>query len=601
MSIVSRSQQPPNPDIATSEEDPVPDRIAADQGTETASRTQATDDEVTRAGWRDRHPVVARTLAWTATALAAVLVLVPLVLPNRLTSLTTGAFTRFPVEALLLGGLLLVLPGKAKRIAGALAGVGIVLVTIVKVLDMGTYSVLGNPFDLLFDWNLIPDGASAYSDSVGHTTTRLAEIGVGVLVVALLVLLPLSVIRLGNVLSRHTRRSAQALVALGVVWLLCSELAVHNPDGQVFATRNSAALTWQSVQQVRSDMKDLGAFSKAAAHDPFAATPPSQLLTGLRGKNVMFVFVESYGRCAVQDPVIGPGVDQVLTQETAKLQQAGFASRSAFLTSATYGGSSWLGHSTFLSGMWVDSQSRYRMVTHSNRMPLTAAFQRTGAWRTVGIVPGTTKAWPEAKWEGLDHVYDQSRLGYNGPVFSWSTMPDQYALAAFQRLENGQPHDKPLMSEIILTSSHWPWAPIPKTIPWDQLGDGFVFWPIKKAGKTPGEVWRQTLQVRAEYGRSIQYAVSNLVDFVLKYGDKNTVLVFLGDHQPTAIVSGGNASHDVPVSIVAADPNVMQRISGWGWQDGLLPNPTTAPVWKMNAFRDRFLTAYGSQPGQKTG
>ena len=36
----------------------------------------------------------------------------------------------------------------------------------------------------------------------------------------------------------------------------------------------------------------------------------------------------------------------------------------------------------------------------------------------------------------------------------------------------------------------------------------------------------------------------------------------------------------------------MQRIAGWGWQDGLRPSPD-APVWRMDTFRDRFLQAFG--------
>lgn len=533
--------------------------------------------------------------AWALTALAAVLVLGALLLPNKLTLLTLTGFVRIPVEALLLAALLVALPPRARRIAGALAGLGIALLTLVKLLDMGFYSVLGTPFDLLFDWNLIPDGASAFRDSAGPTAALIAAIGVAVLVLALLVLLPLAVVRLGRVMAGRRRPVALAVVALGVVWILCTTLAVHVPGLGPVATRNTAALAYENAAQMRADIKDQQVFQKAAAHDPFAATPPDQLLTALRGKNVIFAFVESYGRCAVQDPIIAPGVDAMLAQETARLKAAGFASRSAFLTSATYGGSSWLGHSTFLSGLWINNQSRYRTVTHSKRMPLTAAFKRTGAWRTVGIVPGTRKTWPEAKWEGLDHVYSDFHLGYKGPMFGWSPMPDQYTLTAFQRLENGRPHDKPLMTEIVLTSSHEPWAPIPTTIPWNQVGDGSVYGAIKKAGLSPKAVWKHSADVRAQYGKSIQYSVSNLIDFVLKYEDKNTVLVFLGDHQPAPVVSGDHASHDVPVAIVAHDPNVMNRIAGWGWQDGLRPDPKTAPVWKMSAFRDRFLTAYGPQ------
>ena len=45
----------------------------------------------------------------------------------------------------------------------------------------------------------------------------------------------------------------------------------------------------------------------------------------------------------------------------------------------------------------------------------------------------------------------------------------------------------------------------------------------------------------------------------------------------------------------AHDPAVLNQIAGWGWTVGMRPDPQ-APVWPMNAFRDRFLAAFGSQP-----
>ena len=51
----------------------------------------------------------------------------------------------------------------------------------------------------------------------------------------------------------------------------------------------------------------------------------------------------------------------------------------------------------------------------------------------------------------------------------------------------------------------------------------------------------------------------------------------------------------MPITIIAHDPAVLDRISGWGWQDGLRPEPD-APVWPMDAFRDRFFAAFGPQP-----
>ena len=82
------------------------------------------------------------------------------------------------------------------------------------------------------------------------------------------------------------------------------------------------------------------------------------------------------------------------------------------------------------------------------------------------------------------------------------------------------------------------------------------------------------------------------MSFVTHYGDDDLVLVVLGDHQPATIVSGEGAGRDVPISVVSRDRAVLDRISGWGWNEGLRPEPD-APVWRMDAFRDRFLAAYG--------
>jgi hypothetical protein len=71
-------------------------------------------------------------------------------------------------------------------------------------------------------------------------------------------------------------------------------------------------------------------------------------------------------------------------------------------------------------------------------------------------------------------------------------------------------------------------------------------------------------------------------------------VVFLGDHQAAPIITGQHASHDVPITIVAKDPAVLKRVAGWGWTNGLKPS-AQAPVWPMDAFRNRFLTAFGPQ------
>jgi hypothetical protein len=114
-------------------------------------------------------------------------------------------------------------------------------------------------------------------------------------------------------------------------------------------------------------------------------------------------------------------------------------------------------------------------------------------------------------------------------------------------------------------------------------------------GESPEEVWRDPDLVKAAYAESIAYSLDAVTSFVQQLRDQDLVLVVLGDHQPASIVSGEGVSHDVPVSIIAADPAVMDRAADWGWQEGLRPG-AGAPVWLMDAFRDRFLTAYGPPP-----
>jgi hypothetical protein len=147
------------------------------------------------------------------------------------------------------------------------------------------------------------------------------------------------------------------------------------------------------------------------------------------------------------------------------------------------------------------------------------------------------------------------------------------------------------MAEIDLVSSHTPWAPLPRLVPWDQVGDGSVFDPQPAEGHSVGQVWTTVGSVQNAYAQSIQYSVQTLVSWVEQVHDPNLVLVMLGDHQPATVVSGTDATHEVPISIVAHDPAVLDRIASWNWTPGLRP-AANAPDGAMSGFRNRFLTAF---------
>ncbi|MET9894527.1 sulfatase [Streptomyces sp. NPDC006465] len=542
-----------------------------------------------------KYPQVARVVTVGTTVLAGALVLFGLLVPNKLERLEFGAFVRIPAEGVLLAALLLALPPKPRRITSYVVGALLGLVTILKFVDMGFYSVMARPFDLVLDWILFENAADWVKESFGRSGEIVAVIAVVVLVIALLVLMTLAVARLTDVMVRHRPVATRTTLVLGTAWITCVTLGVQFTDVPV-ASQMNATIVQNRVDQVQASLHDGQIFAKQASVDAFADTPPDQLLTGLRGKDVLFTFIESYGRTAIDDPAMSKEIDSVLSEGTSGLKSAGFSSRSAWLRSPVTGAGSWLAHSTFLSGLWIKNQQRYRSLTTSDRNTLTKYFQKTGAWDTVGIVPGVRRAWPEGKFFGLDRIYDSEHLGYNGPYFSWTPVPDQFSLGAFERLEHGKKNRKPMMAEIILASSHNPWAPIAHMIDWNDLGDGSVYNQIKKEGKDPKEVWKNPESVRREYRNAIEYSLHSLTQYVEKYGDKNTVLVFLGDHQPVPTVTAGSTSRDVPVTIVAKDPKVLARISDWGWTDGLKP-AKNAPEWRMDTFRDRFMTAYGPHPG----
>ncbi|MET9252634.1 CDP-alcohol phosphatidyltransferase [Streptomyces sp. NPDC003717] len=544
---------------------------------------------------RPDRAAVARAARHLTTALAAALVLGALLLPNTLTALAPGRFVRLPAEAVVGAVVLPWLPRPwARRAVAVPTGLALGALTVLNLLDMGFTEYLGRRFNPVLDWELFGDARSYVADSMGGTTAAWAAVGAVALVVVLLAGLALATVRLGEVLAAHRARTAKGALLAGAAWITCSVLGLQ-AFGVPLAAGQAAGAVGAEARQVADTLRDEAAFAKEARTDPFGATPPDLLVPALRGKDMLFTFIESYGRSAVEDPATAPGVGRTLDAETRALAEAGFRARSGWLTSATYGGGSWLGHSTFLSGLWIDNQQRYRTVTSGDRLSLTRAFQKTGAWDTVGIMPGVRKVWPEAAWHGLDTVRDAAHLGYAGPRFSWSTMPDQYALEAFQRLEHGRKRDRPLMAEVILTSSHQPWAPVPHLVDWDAMGDGAPFGPIAAAGERPADVIPDQAASRRAYGRSIEYSVTCLTQWLRRYGTDDTVLVFLGDHQPIARVSGAGASRDVPVSIVAKDPKVLDAVARWGWTEGLKP-AHDAPVWPMSAFRDRFLTAYGSTP-----
>ena len=541
--------------------------------------------------WRHRHatptrvaPARARNRVVTAviTVLAAAVVWAALVAPIRPWQFTPGSFVRLPLEGLAVAVLAAALPARAGRVVAWVIGPLVGLLVLVKLFDLGFFIFFDRQFNPVEDWSYLSIGVGTVRDTFGNRDADLAVAGAVVFGIAALLIPALAVGRVTRSAARNRARSLGVLTVLTAAWAVCWAFGAQ-VSGAGIASTSAARFAVDEVNAVQADYRSEARFKVLIARkDPFGNTPRNRLLEGLRGKDVLLVFVESYGQMAVQGTSFSPGVDAVVDAGDEQLQADGFSSRSGWLTSSTYGGGSWLAHATLQSGVWVDSPGRFSQLIDSKRLTLATAFRRAG-WRTVADVPATHGSWPDGhSFYRYAKIWDRDNLGYHGPKFGFSPMPDQYALQALQKRELKQQHRRPIFSEIDLTSSHEPWTRIPPLISWKRVGNGSIFkrLPIDGAGLT---------DTQEGYAESIKYALRALYSFVDHYGNKNTVLIVLGDHQPSRVLT--QADHVVPTTIIAHDPKVIRRLAGWGWTPGMLPGPT-APTWLMSAFRDHFFNAF---------
>jgi len=546
----------------------------------------------TGAGLRTR-----RALRLAVTVLSVVLVWGVLVAPDRVFQFTPAAFASIPVEGLVLVAVAVVLPARPRRIVAAVAGILFALLTLVKILNAAFYEQIGRAFNPVYGWLEIGPAIGVVRDTIGPTRTNIALAALGLGLILLVGAITAATIHITTVAARHRRGALRGLAAVTAAWALAAGLSLQAAPGAPVASASAAGLAVAQVRDTQTALRDQRRFEKVLHRsDPEASVPASDLLTGLRGKDVIIAFVESYGQVAVQGTNFSPGIDAVLRRDTASLARAGWSTRSAWLTSPGFGGISQLAHSTLQSGLWVNTEQRYAELVTSRRFTLSDAFGKAG-WRTVSDSPEDDVAWPPGmQFYHYDQLYDRRNVGYRGPAFSYASMPDQYTFAEFQRLELGPGH-KPVMAEIDMVSSHLPWAPLPTMVPWNKIGNGSIFDPMPARGETRVSILGSASKERQAFATSIKYSLQVLTSWVTELNDPNLVLILLGDEQPAAPITRPGASHKVVISIIARDPSVFRQIASWRWQDGLLPGPS-APLEGMDAFRNQFLGAFSTASAQ---
>lgn len=509
-----------------------------------------------------------------------------LVLPNHPDAMTPGALNRWPLELPVLL-LLMVVVGRRWGISHVI--VLMLLATVfIKLADYAMFSAFDRPFNPILDLFLIEAGLSLLRDSIGVPLTIAAMLLSAVLLVLLYLILQRS---LGIWADLHASRALKpltAIAAIGFASWAAADVGHHlgywtfdrSPPGSAWTTR----LTLERGAELRETAVDLARFREEAKSDVYADAPG--LLNRLDGRDVLLIWIESYGRASFDNPLYAPTHLATLRDAQEEIAQTGLAMKSGWLTSPTAGGQSWLAHGSLASGLWTSDNGRYNAMLVSGKKWLFHFAQEAG-YRTAAIMPAITLGWPESSAMGFDLILAAADIPYQGDRFRWVTMPDQFTLATYRKLL--PPDPRPDFVQIALISSHAPWTPIPDMVPWDAVGDGTIFNPMAARGPAPQELWKDRDAVRDAYRRSLNYVLRATFSHVARLGDAAPLVIVAGDHQAARFVAGSD-SRDIAMHMIGP-LKILERIDHWGWTDGLIPAPD-APVRRMDSFRNDFIEAF---------
>jgi hypothetical protein len=351
-------------------------------------------------------------------------------------------------------------------------------------------------------------------------------------------------------------------------------------------------LRWFSLPVSMTYGQQAGFVYRAVAGDATLDTAsdplPQSGLARLGGADVLVLFVESYGATTLDHAPFARALADARHRLNEAIGQNGYRVVSARVRSTTFGGRSWLAHSSFLSGIEIRDNQHYQLLLTRQRDTLVQRFAARG-YRTVGVMPGLKRAWPEGAFYGYDKIYDAAALDYAGPAFGWWRIPDQFALARFDALEVKAPQRPPLMTVMTTLSSHAPFRPVPPYRPdWQALLGSQPYPAAIDTEKEPQGGGADTMG--DYYIAAIDYVLTYVAGYLQRRSGDDLVLIVIGDHQPPARVSGPDASWDVPVHVVTGNPGLVHALEAEGFTEGLEP-PVTA-LAPMHRLASRLLRAF---------
>jgi hypothetical protein len=476
------------------------------------------------------------------------------------------------------------------RLSSRAAGIwtaGFLVLVLVRYTNVTAPAVLGRPVNVYWDGRHAGELLKvALQSTPGWQVVAIATaLAIGALLLTLLV--RRAIATLSDCLARPSPRP-WLLAGAGACTL---SFAAYVPDQRDTRWFFALPITPTLVQQGRLLARVWLPGESAQLLGPGPAFGGD--LSGLVGRrgpaDVLLVFAESYGAITFDNPaqaaaLAGPRADWGQAIEAGDRFVV-----SARVTAPTFGGSSWLSHAALLAGVDTRDPANHDLLLASQRPTLVSHFQRHG-YRTVGWMPGLKNPWPEGAFYAFDRLADDAGIGYHGKDFGYWRIPDQAAMALLQAQElDSNPDRQPRFAVFATTSTHAPFHPLaPFVSDWASLtrADAYAATPVAADGLLT--------QPLPRYLESMRYQHAWMADHLRREASRPLVMIVVGDHQPPALVSGRDASWEVPVHVISEDPALLQRLLGSGFVPGLAPPANT--LGTMPALTSVLLNAFDA-PG----
>ena len=448
------------------------------------------------------------------------------------------------------------------RVLSMLAGL-VLLLVLLRYVEVTVPALLGRPVSLYWDgrhgWQVL---RMATMDMPVWQLT-----GSGLLVLAggalLFVLLRLQIVALSEGFRRCATSRGLVLALIAPVLFWFAQPWVGRDTRSLFAEPVSVA-----VYRAGTQLRDALAPGRSAA-----LLGPSPVFSGnlnaLGGVDVILIFSEAYGAVTFDDAEIAGSLKPSRQLLAQALSDSGRGAVSARVLPPTFGGASWLAHSALLSGIDTRDPGNYDVLLTTDRPTLVSHFAGHG-YRTVALMPGLQRPWPEGAYYGFSRYADADAIGYPGPAFGYWRIPDQAALALLHEQELAPPVSgrSPRFVVFPTVSSHAPFRPVPPYVDdWHAVRAASGYSPemLAKALAEPVS-WSDPLPA---YLQSMRYSFEWLSGYMRERAASGSLIIVIGDHQPIAAVSGRGASWEVPVHVFSADAALLARFERAGFRAGL--------------------------------